>query len=338
MTSHVYILQHAQQPWIKIGKADDLLIRSKALGFCRLDLCASLAVEVADSSEALRLEFALHRLFARFRIPSEQVLACDPLTLQGFSEWFHATCKPRVEQVLDAICDLLPHRRVESAEFQTTMQQFIQGATSASYLRQLKQQARLRAIGERAARQQARHEEHQQALATEAARIQAHLRALEAVFFEFTAGLTECFLVPPPLRPEPGHFRAMLLGAYDLAARNFVAEEGLSSFSKTATGHAFQALGKIQVDRPTLSSWARLCANLHAVQVRNRIYLYLDLYWTERPNGVVQSPFDVLKGFRLKVPGWDIPLRPSHVPAVESILQVFKPSERLRLDGRLSDE
>ncbi len=203
MSSHVYVLQHAHRHWIKIGKADVLLTRCKLLGLSRLDLRASFAVEVGDPNQALRLESILHRLFARSRIPGDQVLAHDGMA-EGSTEWFDAACRTPLEQILDSIRELIPQRRIEAGEFQVQVWQLINDAAAAARLRQRAQQQKRWETEKRAAQRRLEHEQRRQALVVEDARVQFQLRSLQPVFDSLTSGLSQCYLIRPALRPLPG--------------------------------------------------------------------------------------------------------------------------------------
>lgn len=331
MSSHVYVLQHAEQPWIKIGKADVLLTRCRLLGLSRFDLHASFAVEVASSAQALRLESVLHRLFADARIPSEQVLALDS-QMAGFTEWFDASCRAQLDRVLSSICERIPHRRIEPAEFRAKMQQFVRDEGMTSQLRDLRREHRRRETEERAERQRAQQERHEQALAAEATDVRRQLCSLEPILLEFTGGLAQAFLIPPASQPAHDEFRALLLGTYDATpAPNGSAR--LASFQQSAAGQAFQALRDTHIDRPVLQSWVRLCANPQVVVQDNGICVCLDLYWTERAEQAAWSPSEVFREFRLRVPGWDVALRAEHMQHVLEILKALKLRDGTILNG-----
>lgn len=332
MFSHVYVLQHAEQPWIKIGKADVLLTRFQILGLSRFDLHGSFAVEVASSDQALRLESVLHRLFADVRIPSERVLAVDPL-MAGFTEWFDASCRAQLERVLASIGEQIPHRRMEPAEFRARLQHLASNTAETSRLRDLEREQQRQKIEERIARQQAKRELHERALAVEAAQVRQQLRLLEPVLRELTDGLAQCFLLPPALRPAPGEFRALLLGSCD-AALGSTQSAQLASFEQSAPGQAFRTLCDTHIDRQILRSWAKLSANPGLVLRDGVIYLCLDLYWTDRAEQAAWSPLEVFNEFRLRIPGWDIALRAAHLPDVLTILAALELSDRRALNGR----
>lgn len=116
MAAHVYVLAHKRFPRFKIGKAIDIATRSKALGADEFDFSRSAAVVLATEAEAFRLEQNLHQLFARWRVSPDHVLT-DGGARDGYTEWFEAACRDRLDQYLETNLDLLEGRLLAGADF-----------------------------------------------------------------------------------------------------------------------------------------------------------------------------------------------------------------------------
>lgn len=87
-SSHVYILAHASEPRLKIGKANDVYRRALFLGIEEFDFSSSMALRVKSERDALSVESALHKLFRNWRIQPSEI---NPR--EGRTEWFESSCK-----------------------------------------------------------------------------------------------------------------------------------------------------------------------------------------------------------------------------------------------------
>jgi hypothetical protein len=107
MTSHIYVLAHKDQPRFKIGKANDILNRARTLGLSDIDFARSFGLRVASEREAHRIERTLHRVFDRWRLPTQ------PGSRGGATEWFADTCRERLEAFIESNQDLLGFTQVD---------------------------------------------------------------------------------------------------------------------------------------------------------------------------------------------------------------------------------
>jgi hypothetical protein len=101
VTAYVYLLWHKTEPRFKIGKADDIAVRTAQLGAAQFDFHRSRALVVPDCAAAHRLERILHRSFHAFRlIPGEPYDDSYPSLhwgrRDGDTEWFASVCAERV--------------------------------------------------------------------------------------------------------------------------------------------------------------------------------------------------------------------------------------------------
>lgn len=108
MASHVYILAHATRPRFKVGKANDILSRSKSFGWDDIDFTRSFGLELVSEDAAMNLERVLLRTFAAWRLPSDEVRS-EGGSADGSSEWLRDACRQRLERFLDEAKDLFPH-------------------------------------------------------------------------------------------------------------------------------------------------------------------------------------------------------------------------------------
>lgn len=92
MESHVYVLVHATQPRLKVGKANDVLCRVLSLGLSNVvDVARSFAVKTPSADDAFRLERQMHKALAAWRL-QPQDFADGECPSQGFTEWFGDEC------------------------------------------------------------------------------------------------------------------------------------------------------------------------------------------------------------------------------------------------------
>jgi hypothetical protein len=119
MSAYVYLLAHASAPRFKIGKAIELLARTKQLGQAKFDYARSEALRVAGEAEALNLEKLLHRAFAKWRIAPQDIERETGVREDGDTEWFHAECRDRLADFLKSNEDLLGFSLVSPAEVQS---------------------------------------------------------------------------------------------------------------------------------------------------------------------------------------------------------------------------
>lgn len=101
MTSHVYVLVHATEPRLKIGKADHILSRCANLGIRDFDFERSFGLRVASSKEAFRTERALHQMMDEWRLAPEDFATEGRAAASGSTEWFDVRCLPEIEKALD---------------------------------------------------------------------------------------------------------------------------------------------------------------------------------------------------------------------------------------------
>ena len=83
--SNVYILPHATEARLKIGKADNVQLRAAQLGLSTFDFDLGFVFEVDTSEAAYNAERTLQRLFAKFRLK-------DVPESDGATEWFFLDC------------------------------------------------------------------------------------------------------------------------------------------------------------------------------------------------------------------------------------------------------
>lgn len=99
MASYVYLLKHATDACLKIGKADDIHQRAVSLGRAKFDFDNSWAVRVPDEKTAYRLERTLGHFFLRFHVDR-------PAEADGRTEWYDTACFTRALALLEREADL----------------------------------------------------------------------------------------------------------------------------------------------------------------------------------------------------------------------------------------
>lgn len=84
--SHVYLLPHATEPRLKIGKADNVQSRANQIGKENFCLERGFVFELGSRRSAFNLERVLQRVFSQFHLP-------DISTAEdGATEWFDLGC------------------------------------------------------------------------------------------------------------------------------------------------------------------------------------------------------------------------------------------------------
>lgn len=113
--SFVYVLIHAKEPRLKIGKANDILARASTFGLQDIDLTRSFGLRVPSAPAAYQLEKTLLKVFSASRLDAQLVLGSGGVR-DGATEWFNVTCLPRLERFLDDCADLFTHARVSGSD------------------------------------------------------------------------------------------------------------------------------------------------------------------------------------------------------------------------------
>ena len=111
MSSHIYLLSHHNGRRFKIGKANDIIERAKSFGLAEIDWSSSAGYLVESVEVALRLERVRLRLFDAWRLKPAEVLE-DGGATDGASEWMWSACRPRVEELLQHVSDIVSHTRI----------------------------------------------------------------------------------------------------------------------------------------------------------------------------------------------------------------------------------
>ncbi len=109
MAAYVYLLKHATDACMKIGKANCVRARANSLGPQKFDFASSWAVRVPDTEAAYDLEKALGKLFKRFSV-------ARPGEVDGRTEWYDASCLQRALQLLEREGDLFSATVLRVAE------------------------------------------------------------------------------------------------------------------------------------------------------------------------------------------------------------------------------
>ena len=87
MGSHIYLLQHRDKHFVKIGKANNVSSRVQGLGVGNFDLSRSVAFSVPNEGRAYNFEKTLHSIFAEHRVDKKSIskyVTSD----SGTTEWF----------------------------------------------------------------------------------------------------------------------------------------------------------------------------------------------------------------------------------------------------------
>lgn len=101
--SFVYVLRHASLPLVKIGKANDVSVRSQYLGEV---IAGGTSLSLPSERSALRIERILHRLFHQWRLSTADATSMGAAS-DGASEWFHSACHARLIEFIEGNADLL---------------------------------------------------------------------------------------------------------------------------------------------------------------------------------------------------------------------------------------
>lgn len=105
MTAYVYLLAHATEPRVKIGRSNNPKRRIGDLGEGQFELSLSKIYRVESQAIARQLEHLLHQVFATFRLSRTDVNGGDDSVRQdGDTEWFHFHCMHQAVLVLDFMC------------------------------------------------------------------------------------------------------------------------------------------------------------------------------------------------------------------------------------------
>ncbi|AZE10480.1 hypothetical protein C4K10_2200 [Pseudomonas chlororaphis subsp. aureofaciens] len=145
MTSHVYILRHAQHPRFKIGKANDIIGRARNFRLEAIDFSNSFGLSVASEIDAYALERILQRIFRHARLDADQVIASGD-GRDGASEWFDISCWSRLMRYLEDNRDLHPHEIVSGESLALLVNKLLQSTETVLARAQLKKEKEVRRI------------------------------------------------------------------------------------------------------------------------------------------------------------------------------------------------
>jgi transcriptional regulator with XRE-family HTH domain len=102
--SYVYILTHSRLPVFKIGKANDVEIRSQSFD---IDLENPHRLMYNNETEAFKAEKTLHAVFQKWRISQDDAIINFGLPKGGSTEWFKIDCRERVYDFIKDNRDIL---------------------------------------------------------------------------------------------------------------------------------------------------------------------------------------------------------------------------------------
>lgn len=111
--AHVYLLVHATEPRLKIGKSINPMSRAIGLGYGQFDFERSQAWALDTVEDAFNLERILHRTFRAYRMKPADVQGGK--CRDGRTEWFAAECLDELTQFLSTNASVL-RCRMASAE------------------------------------------------------------------------------------------------------------------------------------------------------------------------------------------------------------------------------
>jgi hypothetical protein len=111
MSSHIYLLAHRGGNRFKIGKANDIIKRARHFGLTEINWPGSAGYAVQSAGLALQLERTLLSAFDNWRLTPEQVFEGGG-GADGATEWMRAECRERVEEFLQHVSDIFPHKRI----------------------------------------------------------------------------------------------------------------------------------------------------------------------------------------------------------------------------------
>jgi hypothetical protein len=101
MESHVYVLVHATEPRLKVGKANNVFCRLLSLGLSKVvDVERSFAIRARSADEAFKLERQLHKELAAWRLRPED-FPDGGCPSKGFTEWFKDECAGNARKVAE---------------------------------------------------------------------------------------------------------------------------------------------------------------------------------------------------------------------------------------------
>jgi hypothetical protein len=110
MTSYVYFFQHRTLPLVKIGKANNWMVRASQVGGTELiDIERSFIKHIDTESHAYDVERMLHKIFYSFRVD-------DPTGLSGGTEWFEDSIIPRAREILGKMQYAAKPKRVKPTD------------------------------------------------------------------------------------------------------------------------------------------------------------------------------------------------------------------------------
>lgn len=143
--SHVYVLRHIQYPRFKIGKANDIISRSRNFHWDTIDFANSLGLAVPSEMDAYTLEKILHRTFRYASVSADDVIASGG-SPDGASEWFDIGCWPRLLRYLQDNQDLHSHEIVDGESLALIVKKLSQPSEAARVREQLKNEKEARRI------------------------------------------------------------------------------------------------------------------------------------------------------------------------------------------------
>ena len=309
----VYILPHPVAPRFKIGKANHIPSRVRQIGVDQFDFSRSSALRVGTETDAYNLERMLHKMFGRYRVPEEDIIAFEGGRPDGASEWFDTSCEPRLTQFLSENADLLGFFRLEATEVQSLVKP-AKAALLAEQRLASAQRAASRNSDEKFQKSQKKREatlartlrarEHQ------AEDIQAACALADAEFLPAIRTLS-AYCWPLLLQPSEDAGSASLVGQCDT---NQPAE----------LQRAFAALRKLSFvgegNRMNLTTHFSSCETPQGVSFHIRIV------W---PAGRSVTPLidatrSRMASYPLDIPGWRKPLSNAEKKAVANILATLK--------------
>lgn len=89
--SFVYVLPHVNGKSLKIGIAQNIPTRMRAIGIEAFDIARSTSIKTVSVERSREVERALHKIFAASRIDKQQAIADYGIPEDGSTEWFDAS-------------------------------------------------------------------------------------------------------------------------------------------------------------------------------------------------------------------------------------------------------
>lgn len=309
VSAFVYILPHPVAPRFKIGKAIHIPSRVRQIGVDQFDFSRSSALRVGTETEAYNLERMLHRVFGRYRVPEEDIIAFEGVRPDGASEWFDTSCEPRLTQFLSENADLLGFSRLDASEVQNLVQK-TKPALSAEQRLELAQKAALRNSDEKYQKSLRKREatiaRTLRARQHEAEDIQAACALADAKFLPAVRTLS-AYCWPLLLRPGEDSGSASLVGQCD-------------ADQAAELQHAFAVLRKLSFDGE--GNRMNLTTHFLSCDTPRGVAFHIRIVWpVGRPvSPLIDATRARMASYRLNIPGWRKPLSIAEKKTVASIL------------------